>query len=235
MRIAIIEDNPAEAESLARMTEECAPFVCKIENEDIYRSAEDFLLADRFYDLILIDCLLPGENGVELAKKLRERVGATEFIFVTAYLEYAAEGYETDALRYLLKPVSSEKLTEALNHFARKAQSDVSVELTGSIKHPVFVKASQIMYVEAVGRGVVVRTGSQAVESGKSLSQFESELGDVYFFRTQRRFLVGFRYIARKEDDVLIMQNGERVKISRRRLSSFHQAMIRYIRLSEEQ
>ena len=85
-----------------------------------------------------------------------------------------------------------------------------------------------------VGRVVVVRTGSQAVESGKSLNQFESELGDVYFFRTQRRFLVGFRYIAQKEDDVLIMQNGERVKISRRRLPAFHQALIRYMKMEKQ-
>ncbi len=234
MRIAIIEDNPAEAEVLARQTETCAPFVCTIGKADIYACAADFLAAGRYYDLILIDCLLPDMSGVELAKEIRKTNADAAFIFTTAYLEYAAEGYETDALRYLLKPVSEAKLTEALTFFARRAQEDISVELTGSSKHPAFVRSSRIMYVEAVGRGVVVRTEDGSMESRRSLDHLEKELGDVYFFRTQRRFLVGFRYIEKKEDDTLVIRGGERVKISRRRLPAFHRALTRYMELGKQ-
>ena len=233
MRIAIVEDNAAQATELVQMTETCAPFACEIGEEDIFPDAEAFLASRRFYDLVLIDCLLPGKSGVELARELRQENAVTSIIFVTAYLEYAAEGYETEALRYLLKPVTEEKLTEALSFYAQRAQSDRTVELTGSVKHPVFVRSSQIMYIEAVKRGVVVRTERETVESVQSLAQFETELGDVYFFRTQRRFLVGFRYIEKREDDTLVMRGGERVKLSRRRISAFNRAMAKYIRMSK--
>lgn len=234
MRIAIVEDNAAEARSLARLTERCAPFDCGIGEEDIFARASDFLDAGRPYDLILIDCLLPDLSGVELAKEIRKTNASAAFIFTTAYLEYAAEGYETDALRYLLKPVKEEKLAEALACFARRAQEDVTLELTGSGKHPLFVRSSKIMYLEAVGRGVVVRTEEETFSSRRSLDQLAKELGDVYFFRTQRRFLVGFRYIEKKEDDTLVMRGGEQVKIARRRLPAFHQALIRYMKLEKQ-
>ena len=234
MRIAIVEDNAAEAQSLARMTKACAPFVCKIDKEDIFSCGEDFLASKKSYDLVLIDCLLPGESGVELAREIRNTNAVTAFIFVTAYLEYAAEGYETEALRYLLKPVTEKKLAEALTFFAQRTQEDRTIEITGTNRRPVYVKSSQIMYIEAVKRGVVVRTENATVESVRSIAQFEAELGDVYFFRTQRQFLVGFRFVEKKTDDMLVMRGGERVKLSRRKNAAFNRAMTKYIRMSKQ-
>ena len=232
MKIAIIEDNAAQARELARLTEQCAPFDCAVSEEDLYSCAADFLNAGRPYDLVMIDCLLPDGNGVELARGLRKSNPETEIIYVTAYLEYAAAGYETEALRYLLKPVTEEKLIEALSFFSFHRREDKIVELTGTSKRPIYTRASQIMYIETVKRGAIVRTASETVESRRPLDEFEAELGDVGFFRTKRQFLVGFRYIDKIVDDTLVMRNGEIVKISRRRLNAFQRAMIRYMQLN---
>ncbi|MBQ7687912.1 MAG: response regulator transcription factor [Clostridia bacterium] len=232
MRIAIIEDNAAEAEQLRRKTEALLPKTCLPAFIDVYPSGAQFLKKNLFYELLLIDCLLPDMSGVELAKMIREKNRNSAVIFTTAYLEYASEGYETDALRYLLKPVQDEKLKEALESFARLETEDPVIELTGTTRHAVFTKASKILYVEYVNRRVVVRLEGNTVETQKTITQFEQTLSSDRFFRTSRHFLVNFQHITGKEQNMLIMRNGEHVAISRRKVVAFNHAYIHYLKQS---
>ena len=232
MRIAIIEDNESQARALAEQIRRLFPVPAQLEEIGIYASGEAFLGRKESYDLLMIDCVLPDGNGVELARTIRETDPGVVFVFVTAYLEFAAEGYETNAFRYLLKPVSDEKLGEALSAFWRQYVEDPVVEITGTGLHKVFLKTSEIIYCEYSGRKVVVRTLGEAVDSQKNLLRLQKELGDS-FFRTDRRFLVNLRYISRREDSTLILLNGERVNISRRQLPDFNTAYIRFLRRRE--
>lgn len=230
MRIAIVEDSAADAKALKEMMLRLLPPELGLAQLDVYDGAADFLAADRYYELLLIDCLLPETSGVELAKTVRRTNTTSAIIFITAYMDYAAEGYETNALRYLLKPVEEEKLAEALTYFAGLQTRDAVVELTGTTRYAAFVKKSEILYVEYVGRKVVVRLEGRAVESHRTMKEFESLLGPDFFFRTAQRFLVNFSHIAEKNDKTLILDNGERVAISGRKLMPFNQAYIRFLR-----
>ena len=232
MQLAIIEDNNAEAVTLKEKTLQLIPESFGITSVDIYSTANQFLNAGRYYDLMLIDCLLPDMSGVELAKIIRQTNQTTAFIFTTAYMEYAAEGYETDAMRYLLKPISDEKLREALQFFAKTVEPDPVIELTGSVRHATYAKKMDVLYVEYVGRKIIVRLNGNSVESHKTMKQFEKELGPEFFFRTSQRFLVNFKHIVGKNNDVLIMKNGERVTISGRKLIPFNQAYIQFLKRS---
>lgn len=230
MHIAVIEDNLAEANSLKNQILHISEDLISDSDIDLYSSATLFLNENRYYDLIMIDCLLPDISGVELAKTIRQTNQTTAFIFTTAYMEYAAEGYETDAMRYLLKPISDEKLKEALICFSKNAKPEEMIELTGTIRNASYVKKASIIYVEYVGRKVIVRLKDGSVESNKPMKAFESELGSEYFFRTSPRFLVNFKHITGKKDNILIMQNGEHVTISRRSLTPFNQAYIKFLK-----
>lgn len=230
MHIAIIEDKLTEAKTLKNQILRIADDSFTVSDIDLYSSATQFLNEGRYYDLMLIDCLLPDISGVELAKTIRQTNQATAFIFTTAYMEYAAEGYETNAIRYLLKPISDEKLREALICFTKKAEPDGMIELSGTIRNASYVKKTSIMYVEYVGRKVIVRLKDGSVESNKSMKAFESELGSDFFFRTSPRFLVNFKHISGKKDSILIMPNGEHVTISRRNLMPFNQAYIQFLK-----
>ena len=232
MRIAVIEDNEAEAKALQEQILRVSENVLTVSVIDLYASAGAFRQAKRYYDLLLIDCLLPDVSGVELAKTIRQTNRTTAFIFTTAYMEYAAEGYETNAMRYLMKPISDEKLREALVCFAKSAEPEQMVELTGTTRYATYVKKSGILYVEYVGRKVLVRTEDGSVESNKPMKTFENELGTECFFRTSQRFLVNFRHIAGKKDNVLIMHNGEHVTVSRRKVTPFNQAYIQFLKRS---
>ena len=230
MKIAIIEDNPAEAERLEKRVEALLPG--ELAGAEIYRfpSAEAVVSSEARCDLYLIDCLLPGKSGVTLAKQIRLTQPDAAFIFTTAYLEYAAEGYETDALRYLLKPVSDEKLAEALGAFAAGLSKDPMVEMTGTTRFSDYTRASRIVYLEYMDRGSLVRLEDRLVETQKNLRTFERELPEGTFFRTSRRFLVNLRHVSEKHADTLILQNGERVTVSKRRLSAFNEAYAQYLK-----
>lgn len=230
MQIAIIEDNAAEARQLKEKTLYLLPESLGLTTIDLFASANQFLNADRYYDLLLIDCLLPDMSGVELAKTIRQTNRTTAFIFTTAYMEYAAEGYETNAMRYLLKPIEDQKLQEALMYFANSLATDTIVELTGTIRHASYAQKSDILYIEYVGRKIIVRLSDKSVESHKSIKEFESTLGTEFFYRTSQRFLVNFKHIISKNNNVLTMQNGELVVISGRKLTAFNQAYIQFLK-----
>ena len=190
------------------------------------------MISNQYYDLMLIDCLLPDLSGVELAKTIRKTNSTTTFIFTTAYMDYAAEGYETDALRYLLKPVEDNKLQEALDCYARSISAPSVIELTGTTRRACYAQKKEIMYVEYVNRKIVVRLTDNSVESHRSMKEFESLLGSEFFFRTSQRFLVNFKHIIEKNDKILVMENGEHVIISGRKLMTFNQAYIQFLKRS---
>ena len=232
MRIAIVEDNAAEAELLKEKTQRLLPEEFGTVHIDIFSSAQQYIVTEQYYDLMLIDCLLPDLSGVALAKTIRKTNSTTAFIFTTAYMDYAAEGYETNAIRYLLKPVEDQKLQEALAHFAKTAANTSVVELTGTTRRAAYAQKNEIMYVEYVNRKIVVRLTNNSVESHRTMKEYERILGSEFFFRTSQRFLVNFKYIIEKRDKTLVMENGELVMVSGRKLMSFNRAYIQYLKRS---
>ena len=81
-------------------------------------------LLERFdanpYDVLFLDIEMPAMDGITLAKKLRERSENVFIVFLTSHVEYALEGYEVNALRYLTKPIREDKLREVLVHVMKK-------------------------------------------------------------------------------------------------------------------
>ena len=208
MRIAIVEDNKTEANLFEDQLLKCLPDAIKFSAIDKYESGEDFLNTKQLYDLAFIDCQLPGMSG----------------------MEYAVEGYETNAFRYLLKPVSDEKLTDTLNHFVRNLLNDKYLELTGSSRTPVYAKISEIWYVEANLHRTVVRLKNDSVTSRLQLIFFEKELDSIEFFKAHRHFIVNLNYIERLEGNTILMKNGERIEISYRRRPAFAEAYKEFIK-----
>ncbi len=232
MKLAIIEDNETEAKILKEKTIQLIPQSFGPTTIDVYYSAQQYLKTKLFYDLLLIDCLLPDMSGVELAKYIRQTNQITAFIFTTAYMDYAVEGYEANAMRYLLKPIQDEKLKEALESFSKQAEPDPIIELTGTTRYATYTKTSDIIYIEFVGRKIIAILNDQSVESRKSMKQFETELSPEFFFRTSPRYLVNFSHIISKKNNILIMYNGDQVTISGRKLMAFNHAYIQFLKRS---
>lgn len=230
MKIALIEDNRAEAEWLKEQVEIKISQLFHISAFDLFSSIEEYLDSNKNYELYFIDCVLTDGNGTDLAKTIREKNSGASIVFTTSYLDYATKGYESNALRYLLKPISEEALEEAIKAFAQQKKKFPVVELTGTARYSDFVPQTEILYIEYVDRKVLCRLEDRFVETTKTIREFEDELSSELFFRTSRSFLVNFFHIAKKTDNTLIMRNGEHVTISRRNLFSFNQAYIQFLK-----
>ena len=72
------------------------------------------------FDLVFLDIEMPGIDGITLAKRLRAVSENVQIVFLTSHIEYALEGYEVNALRYLVKPVDMNKLSEVLKYIQDK-------------------------------------------------------------------------------------------------------------------
>ena len=230
MKIALIEDNQAEAAWLKEKAEEKIARYFHISAFDLYSSIGEYLDSNKNYELYFIDCVLTDGNGTDLAKIIREKNSGASIIFTTSYMDYATKGYESNALRYLLKPISEGALEEGIKAFAQQKKRFPVVELTGTARFSDFVPQTEILYIEYVDRKVLCRLEDRSVETKKTMKVFENELSPELFFRTSRHFLVNFFHITKKIDNTLIMRNGEHVTISRRNQFSFNQAYIQFLK-----
>lgn len=108
--------TPGQAARLQADVTDWAHGACAV---TCFPSAEAFRFAgDTDWDILLLDVEMPGMSGIDLAKRLRGAGCRAEIIFITSHFECMAEGYEVDALHYLVKPVPAEKLRAVLDRAA---------------------------------------------------------------------------------------------------------------------
>ncbi|MDE6710036.1 MAG: LytTR family DNA-binding domain-containing protein, partial [Oscillospiraceae bacterium] len=111
--IAICDDDNSQINALKKMLTEWNSNTIISE----YNSAEQFLFnyPDVSCDLLLLDIEMGDMNGMELAKKLRAKGDMLPIIFITGFSQYIGDGYDVEALHYLMKPVDKKKLFQVLD------------------------------------------------------------------------------------------------------------------------
>ena len=182
----------------------------------VYNSGDDLLKGyDKYTDIILLDIQMDGLDGMETARKIREFDDNVEIIFITSFVEYALEGYEVNAYRYLLKPVKDENLRTSLinglndRNFVKR--SIVIKEGDTRIK----ISLKDIMYIEVQGNDITVHTLKDTYRTKGTMSNFETEINSNMFVRCHKSYLVNLEYIKSIKRYTSILVNDEEVPLSR--------------------
>lgn len=182
----------------------------------VYNSGDDLLEGyDKYTDIILLDIHMDGLDGMETARKIREFDDNVEIIFITSFVEYALEGYEVNAYRYLLKPVKDENLMTSLinclndRNFVKR--SIVIKEGDTRIK----ISLKDIMYIEVQGNDITVHTLKDTYRTKGTMSNFETEINSDMFVRCHKSYLVNLEYIKSIKRYTSILVNDEEVPLSR--------------------
>lgn len=182
----------------------------------VYNSGDDLLEGyDKYTDIILLDIQMDGLDGMETARKIREFDDNVEIIFITSFVEYALEGYEVNAYRYLLKPVKDENLRTSLinclndRNFVKR--SIVIKEGDTRIK----ISLKDIMYIEVQGNDITVHTLKDTYRTKGTMSNFETEINSDMFVRCHKSYLVNLEYIKSIKRYTSILVNDEEVPLSR--------------------
>lgn len=228
-RLAICDDEQADVVYLQSLLEKWAEntrTALKIEN---YPTAEAFLFQyeeDKAFDLLLLDIEMGEMSGVELARKIRQENHVVQIIFITGYMEYIAEGYDVEALHYLLKPVTVEKLYAVLDRAAERLKAKekaLCLALPGTVVRLPF---HEIRYLE-VQRNYVTVYGEEAYTVKKTLNELEEEL-DESFCRTGRSYIVNLHFVKKITRTQVILKDGKELPLSRNFYEKINRAMIQY-------
>ncbi len=235
-RIAVCDDEQADASYVARFIKKWASDHAVMMYVEEFSSAEAFLFRyeeDRTFDLLFLDIEMKTNcmdkkcmNGIELAAKLRERDHTIQIVFVTGYMDYIAEGYDVEALHYLLKPVTEERLGGVLERAVQRVK-DREKELCLQISEGIVrIPVSEIRYLE-VQRNYVTIHGVETYTVKKTLGELEREL-DESFFRTGRSYLVNLRFVKKITKSQVVLKDGMQVPLSRGLYDEINRAMIQY-------
>ncbi len=147
------------------------------------------------YDVLLCDILAVGMNGIEAAKELRRLGESLSIIFISSTAEYALEGYQVDALRYIQKPIQIEKLKEALIS-AYRMKDTKGDTLTFQVGDKLYkIPFGEIEYLESQGRETIVSTINEQISVHMKFSDMEQLLPEDSFVRCHRSYIINMHYV----------------------------------------
>lgn len=194
-----------------------------------FASAEAFLFEyeeDKAYDILLLDVEMKNMNGIELAKRIRKDNNRAEIIFITSHFEFVGEGYEVDALHYLIKPISAEKLTQVLTKAAEKISVEPPSVVISCEGETVKLYESDIFYVESFLHYIVIHTKDKEYKIKENMSVFENKVSDD-FYRIHRSYLVSLKHITRISRTSVNIGNTE-LPLSRGKYDDINRAFIQH-------
>lgn len=231
IRVGVVEDNAGYRreilDHLSRYSEEHGLEFAISE----YPDGKDLVDAYRpEYDVLLLDVEMPGLDGLEAARRVREVDPDVVIIFVTNMAQYAIKGYEVDALSYLVKPVPyyafAQELERSIARLQRRQGASIMLTMGSTIAR---VATSDIIYVESVKHRITVHTLSGLYSFSGTLKAMEQELGEHDFFRSNSCYVVNLQHVARVEQQTCVMTGGDELQVSRPRRRAFLEALTDYV------
>lgn len=234
MRIAICDDEAAQRELLNKYIMEWHEASGEQVRTEMFESSEEFLFHcedDRAYDLLVLDIEMGNMNGMELARKLRSGKHDMQILFVTGYDKYIAQGYEVEAMHYLIKPVQKQKLFEVLYKAVQKLAKE-SRHVFKTNEGMLSIKLSDVWYFEADGHGTMLVLEKKKINLLQGISTIkqllETEEGGQGFVMAHRSYWVNLKHVSAIMKQELILDDGRSIPVSRSRLKELNQAFIRY-------
>ena len=232
LKIAVCDDNKADQDYVINLLHEYANESGVMLEIQAFGSAEQFLFQyaeEKDYQIIVLDIELEKMNGVELAKKLREDNREIQIFFVTGFPEYISEGYEVDALHYLMKPVNKEKVFRVMEKAVLNLKVEEKVLFVHENGEMLKILTRNIFYVEVFSHSCTIHTTEGIVETKMTISDLEKKLLEG-FIRVHRSYLVNLEQIKKITKTEIHMEDGSIVPLSRRKYKDVNIAFIRYFR-----
>lgn len=229
-RIAIIEDNPRDLEQIQSFLshyqrEQGVGFTVTAFNDPMR-----FLFKYRpDYDLVFMDIELPPFHGIDIARRLRNVDSMVALVFITNMEQCAVNGYEVDALDFVVKPINyyrfSSMMNKALRNIAKRSEKEILIRSASKISR---LRVSQIYYVEIRDHLLIFHSSQGELESWGKLSDVEQELSDYDFVRCSSSYLVNLRHIISVDGDTVNIA-GDMLPISQRRRKVFYNCVTSYL------
>jgi DNA-binding LytR/AlgR family response regulator len=194
----IVDDEPIAREILESHLKK----IDSIHIEATCRNAlEAFqIINSKKVDLVFLDINMPDISGLSFAKSINRNI---KVIFTTAYREYAVDGFDLQAVDYLLKPISFERLFQAVNKYFDENLAAIQENVTETEEEPgdfIFVRSDRkmikvnfadILYIESLSDYVKIHLdGNRTIVTRETITNIEGKLPPKEFIRTHRAYIV---------------------------------------------
>jgi DNA-binding LytR/AlgR family response regulator len=219
LKCIIADDEPLQQEIL----KDYIDMLPRLELAGVFSNGNDALgfLKEHKPDLVFLDINMPGLNGIELVKRLSNPPAV---IFTTAYPEYAVEGFNLNAIDYLLKPISFDRFSKAVEKFTHTLgngkDENADTVLVKSGKKEFRIKVGSIHYIESMGDYVRLVTATQAIITHGTMVQFLELLPASTFCRIHKSFIINLDLIDFFEGNIISLK-GKKLSIGKAYRDSF--------------
>ncbi|CEP80578.1 LytTR family DNA-binding domain-containing protein [Paraclostridium sordellii] len=218
IKIAICEDEKEQQDLLKTHINQIFKGLPIKYSLDIFNSGEELLKNyPKNIDIFLIDIQLNEINGMDTARKIRETDNKAEIIFITSLIEYALEGYEVRAYRYLIKPVKYDDLKIHILNCIKEIDIKNKYIIIKEQGNRIKLGISEITYIEVQKENITIHTLNQTYETKGTMNNIEKEINCSRFYRCHKSFLVNLEHIKSIKQYIAVLENGEEVPISRYR------------------
>jgi DNA-binding LytR/AlgR family response regulator len=196
-------------------------YIDKVGNIEVLKSCKNVVEAfdvinNNQVDLVFLDINMPEVSGLTLAKALGKK---TKVIFTTAYREYAIDGFDLQAVDYLLKPISFERFLKAVHNFfdisSQKVTSSDSVAKKNE-NHFIFVRSErkmvkvdfgEILYVESLSDYIKIHTNNKTIVTRETITNIEAKLPKSQFLRIHRSYIASIKNIESYTNEFVEIKN----------------------------
>ena len=217
LQIAVIEDEVVDQKILTSQLErfftEEDPTTYQI---SYYERGSQFLQSYQGqFDLIFFDIQMPGENGMDIAEKLRKIDEDVPIIFVTSMAQYAVRGYCVSAIGFLIKPVKYYDFFLQMQRAVKVMQNREDHYLTLSTKSGLHrLSVADLYYVESQGHNLIYHTARETYQIRGKISDAQVNLADQHFIRCNNGYLVNPKAIRTVNGYDITLLNDQVIPIS---------------------
>lgn len=233
MNIAICEDEKNQLDQISSYVEEWAKENNVKANIDCFSNGDSFLFNMENsinYDIIFLDINMGKVSGIDVSNIIREKDKDVSIVFITGTTKYALYGYNVNAMQYLLKPLNKERLFECLNEvYENNLSLDKNNFILIESSSKVFkLDSLSIIYCAMFYPDVHIYTTNTKLIIKMKFADLENLLSDKNFIKPHRSYLVNLRYIYMIDNNYIILDNDDKIPISRLKIKEINRKFVEY-------
>jgi two-component system response regulator LytT len=180
------------------------------------------------FDLIFLDILMGGLTGIEVAKKIREQTKGISLVFTTSTDQFVFDGYDVQALQYLLKPVDPIKLEQVIQRDLKKRLESKHFQF--QIKTTSYhIPFDDILYFESELKATKLITASTTYRLPNPISEVEARLPKFIFCRNHRGFIANLKHVTEINRKYLTLNQSINLPIGKIFAKNTNRAFLDYI------
>ena len=183
------------------------------------------------FDFVILDINLFAMNGIDVAKKIREKDEEVVIMFATNLAKYATKGYEVDAIDFVLKPLTYSsfylRLERVMKRIQKKENFFLVVPSEGGFNK---INIDDVLYVEVISHDIIFHlVDKKEITTTGTLKKYEEQLNNHWFIRCNSCYLVNAHHIKRVEKLDILLSDDQVISISHPKRKSFMESFRKYV------